>query len=257
MPVTRFVTPKLLLSFALLGAWVGLAQPALADDPEPVDWSQSAPPPVYPKDLIKSERTVALKSNDTVMLTMPVKGLGDGFNYETPCFGFTVSGPGVDLAAALLAPFGKITEPLDGGATPADIGGVQQPDGSWAIPDTVGVLNNERLKMGVACASVGWSWYGADGKPSLGPHQEPLHASAAAKRKRRARLARLKHQLVGHDAAMGPVTIQVAGMESLSNFDIRMVLVIRTGKLAGPTTVAMHAEVAKQAKLPNVPPKAN
>jgi hypothetical protein len=185
---------------------------------------------------------------------MPLKGLGENFNYETPCFGFTISGPGVDLAAALLAPFGKVIGPLDGDATPADLGAVQQPDGTWEVPDSVGILNQERLKMGVACASVGWSWYGADGKPALGPHNEPLHANAAAKRKRKARLKRLKHQLVGHDAAMGPVTVQVAGMKQISNFEVTMVLQIQTGKLAGPTTVAMHGEVAKQAKLPNVPP---
>jgi hypothetical protein len=242
-----------LATFAVFGAWAALAPLALAQDPEPVDWSQVEPPLVFPKDLIKSEKTVQLKSNSTVVLTMPLKGLGENFNYETPCFGFTVSGPGVDLQAALLAPFGKVVGALDGDATPADLGAVQQPDGSWEVPDSVGILNEERLKMGVACASVGWSWFGADGKPSLGPHNEPIHASAAAKRKRSVRLKRLKHQIVGHDAAMGPVTVQVAGMKQISNFEVTMVLQIQTGKLAGPTTVAMHGEVAKQAKL-NVPP---
>jgi hypothetical protein len=240
-----------LRTLAAFAAAAALAPVAHAQDPAPVDWSQYEPPPVFPKDLIKSEQTVQLKSSSTVVLTMPVKGLGTDFNYETPCFGFTVSGPGVDLNAALLAPFGKVIGPLDGDATPADLGAVQQPDGTWEVPDSVGILNEERLKMGVACASVGWSWYGADGKPALGPHNEPVHASAAAKRKRRARLKRLKHQIVGHDAAMGPVTVQVAGMKQISNFEVQMVLEIQTGKLAGPTTVAMHAEVAKQAKLPN------
>jgi hypothetical protein len=244
---------RTLATVTVLGVWAALAPLALAQDPEPVDWSQSEPPLVFPKDLIKSEKTVQLKSNSTVVLQMPLKGLGENFNYETPCFGFTVSGPGVDLAAALLAPFGKVVGQLDGDATPADLGAVQQPDGSWEVPDSVGILNEERLKMGVACASVGWSWYGADGKPALGPHNEPVHATAAAKRKRRARLKRLKHQIVGHDAAMGPVTVQVAGMKQISNFEVTMVLQIQTGKLAGPTTVAMHGEVAKQAKLPDVP----
>jgi hypothetical protein len=243
-----------LAGLAVISAWVALAPLALAQDPAPVDWTQYEPPPVYPQDLIKSEKTVQLKSNSTVMLTMPVKGLGTDFNYETPCFGFAVSGPGVDITAALLAPFGKVVGQLDGNATPADLGAVQQPDGSWEVPSSVGILNEERLKMGVACASVGWSWFGADGKPALGPHNEPVHASAAAKRTRKARLKRLKHEIVGHDAAMGPVTVQVAGMKQISNFEIQMVLLIQTGKLAGPTTVAMHAEVAKQAQLPNVPP---
>src|SRR6201995_1927678 len=89
-----------------------LAPPAFANDP----------PPVYPSDLIKTEQTVQLKSGSTQTIVMPVQGLGQDFNFETPCFGFQVSGPGVDIEAALLAPFGKVVGPLDGNATPAALG---------------------------------------------------------------------------------------------------------------------------------------
>ena len=248
---------KSLPTVAGLLALAVLAPAASAASPPP------DPPPVFPSDLIKSEQTVQLQSNTTTTLTMPLKGLGQDFNYETPCFGFQVWGPGVDIEAALLAPFGKVVGPLDGNATPADLGAVQQPDGSWEIPDSVGILNDERLRMGVNCAAAGWSWFGSDGQPAIGLHQQMVYpkkrVSAAVARRRAAtmrtrakRLKRIAHQLIGHDAAMGPVTVQVAGMKTVSNFDIRMVLVIKSGELAGPTTVAMHAEVAKQKSL-NLP----
>ena len=206
-------------AFAAAAAFVAPA--ALAATPQPQQT------PVLPSDLITSQKTVQLKSNSTQTIVMPVQGLGQDLNVETPCFGFQVSGPGVDIQAAELAPYGKITGPLDGDETPADIGAVQQPDGSWAIPDTVAVLNDERLRMGAACAATGWSWYLPNGQPAidgstLQPRYPKAPVSAATARKRAAtkktlakRMKRVKHVLVGRAAQMGPVSIQVAGMNAV------------------------------------------
>ena len=37
---------------------------------------------------------------------MPIQGIGQEWNVLVPCFGFSVTGPGVDLAGANLEPFG-------------------------------------------------------------------------------------------------------------------------------------------------------
>ena len=38
---------------------------------------------------------------------MPIKGLGQDWNVLEPCFGFSVTGPGVDLAGANLESYGQ------------------------------------------------------------------------------------------------------------------------------------------------------
>ena len=59
-----------------------------------------------PDQLIPPTRRVALESNATREITLPIQGLGQDWNVLVPCFGFSITGPGVDLAGANLQPFG-------------------------------------------------------------------------------------------------------------------------------------------------------
>ena len=227
---------------ALLGAAV-FASPAAAATPD---------------QLIRSDQTVALESNTTREITLPIQGLGQDWNVLVPCFGFSITGPGVDLAGSHLESFGPAF-PEDGNLPDGGIPGAQrQADGSFTIPESAAVLTPEVLRMGANCRSVGWDFYGADGEPVLDPYGNPKAATAPAnaaaarkqkassKRKRDQARKRMSRKIVGRAAAQGPVTVSLAGITSRTDRTTVMVLRVTTGQLTGPTQVAMHARVLKQ-----------
>ena len=121
---------------------------------------------------------------------MPIQGLGQDWNVLVPCFGFSITGPGVDLAGANLEPFGH-GHPR--GRRPA-----RRRDPGRAAParrqlrrprvgrraDAGGAADGRELPR------VGWDFYGADGEPVLDPYGNPkaakAPANAAAARKQKA-----------------------------------------------------------------------
>ncbi|WP_157591915.1 hypothetical protein [Solirubrobacter soli] len=197
-------------------------------------------------DTIDTDKSFELQSNTTREIVVPIDGLGQAYNVLTPCFGFEVKGPGVDLAGANLETFGP-AYPEDASLPDGGIPGAQrQPDGSFVIPESVAVLNAEVLRMGANCRSVGWDFYGADGEPQLDAYGNPLtsntaKAKAASKRKRAAARKQMSRKIVGRAAQQGPVTVTLAGLRERT-----LVLRITTGQLIGTTTVSAHARVLRQ-----------
>jgi hypothetical protein len=209
-------------------------------------------------DTISSDSTVALESNTTREYTLPIQGLGQEWNVLEPCYGFSVTGPGVDLAGANIAPFGTAV-PEDASRPDGGIPGAQrQGDGSFTLPESAAVLTPEVLRMGANCRSVGWDFYGADGEPLLDPYGNPKAAKAPAnaaaarkqkassKRKRAKARTRMSRKIVGRAASQGPVTVSLAGITTRPGRPTEIVLRITTGALAGATTLDMHARVLEQ-----------
>jgi hypothetical protein len=195
---------------------------------------------------IDTDTALELQSNTTREIVVPIDGLGQAHNVLTPCFGFEIKGPGVDLAGANLEGFGPAI-PEDPSLPDGGIPGVQRnPDGSFFTPESAAVLNAEVLRMGTNCRSIGWDFYGADGEPQLDAYGNPLtsntaKAKAASKRKRAAARKRLSRKIVGRAAQQGPVTVTLAGLRERT-----LVLRITTGQLNGTTTVSAHARVLRQ-----------
>jgi hypothetical protein len=195
---------------------------------------------------IATDRSFELESNANREIVVPIEGLGQAHNVLEPCFGFDITGPGVDLAGANLETFGPAF-PEDAQAPDGGIPGAQrQADGSFSIPESAAVLTAEVLRMGANCRSVGWDFYGADGEPTLDAYGNPLtsttaKAKAASKRKRTAARKRMSRRIVGRTAQQGPVTVTLAGLRQGA-----LVLRVTTGRLNGKTTVSAHARVLKQ-----------
>jgi hypothetical protein len=195
---------------------------------------------------IDTNQRVELQSNTTREISVPIAGLGQAHNVLTPCFGFEITGPGVDLAGANLETFG-VAYPEDANLPDGGIPGAQrQADGSFTIPESAAVLTAEVLRMGANCRSVGWDFYGADGEPQLDAYGNPLtsntaKAKAASRRKRTAARKRMSRKIVGRAAQQGPVTVTLAGLRERA-----LVLRVTTGQLDGTTTVTAHARVLRQ-----------
>ena len=57
---------------------------------------------------IVTDQSCELQSNTTREIVVPINGLGQAHNVLEPCFGFEITGPGVDLAGANLETFGPV-----------------------------------------------------------------------------------------------------------------------------------------------------
>jgi hypothetical protein len=192
---------------------------------------------------INTDKSFVLESNTTREIVVPINGLGQAQNVLEPCYGFEISGPGVDLAGANLEFFGPVASD-DQELINAGLGVQQQADGSYARPESVAVLTAEVLRMGANCRSVGWDFTGPDGEPQLDPYGNPKTsnlARAASKRKRTAARKRMSKKIVGHAAQAGPVSVTLAGLRHGE-----LVLRVTTGQLNGTTTVTTHTRVLRQ-----------
>ena len=213
--------------------------------------------PAY-ADTISSDTTVALESNTTREYTLPIQGLGQEWNVLEPCYGFSVTGPGVDLAGANLAPFGT-TVPED--ASRPDGGSRARSAKATAasrLPESAAVLTPEVLRMGANCRAVGWDFYGADGEPVLDPYGNPKAAKAPAnaaaarkqkassKRKRAQARTRMSRKIVGRAASQGPVTVSLAGITTRPGRPTEIVLRI-THRRARRGDDARHARAGARA----------
>jgi hypothetical protein len=218
--------------------------PAAQADPGAVDTSK----------LIATDQTVQLQANATREIVVPIAGLGQAQNVLTPCFGFEIKGPGVDLTGANLEFFGVATPEnasLPDGGIP---GAKRDANGDFVVPESAATLTADVLRLGANCRSVGWDFYGADGLPTLDAYGNPkpaaaantAKAKAASKRKRDQGRKRMSRKIVGHAAQQGPVTVRLAGIRSQADRGAAMVLRVTTGDLAGATTVSLHARVLRQ-----------
>ena len=65
-----------------------------------------APAAALASPTIATDQSFELQSNSSREIVVPINGLGQAQNVLEPCFGFEITGPGVDLAGANLQPFG-------------------------------------------------------------------------------------------------------------------------------------------------------
>ena len=213
--------------------------------------------------LIRSDQRFTLQPNTTQTYRMPVAGLGVDANVMLPCWGFEISGPGVSLVAAELNPFGQVwPEPGDENKPDGGIpGAVRQPDGTLALPESGAVLDAEQLAFGQGCRAAGWDFFGPDGKQQIDPwgnavavtgvtsaRSASTKARARAKARHRKVLRRARLKIRGATARDGAVTVTLAGLDSpgAKPGQPEVVVTVRTGALAGPTTLTMHARVLPQ-----------
>lgn len=218
--------------------------------------------PTTPDRLIASDQTFELGSNETRELVMPVQGLGVDWNVLIPCWGFSITGPGIDIAGANLQGFGAVIpeDPsLPDGGIP---GAVRLADGSFATTPMGSGITAEVLRKGVNCRAVGWSFYGADGEPALDVFGNPKPAKAssaaatrkaraASKRRRARQTRRLSRTIVANAAVDGAVTVDLVGLYRPRIGSLVVLVRLRTGELPGRTVASLHARVLKQSPMPN------
>lgn len=224
-------------TLAALAAIGSLAAPAGAQDP-----------PLGKE--FRADKTFELASRTTATLRMPMP-LGAQYNASLDtCWGFSIDGPGVDLAIGEPDVYGATwPEPgreneRDGGVP----GAVRQPDGMFTIPASAAKLDAYRLSRGPVCKQIGWDVYDDAGQRKLDEWGNPRPANGArrsataSKRLRSRRLRTARRQLTrGRSAQDGPVTVTFAGIENHRDGTVDMVATVRTGALRGRTTLAMHA----------------
>jgi hypothetical protein len=207
-----------------------------------------------PWPVTKYDQTWTLQSNTTAEFRMPLTEMGTENHVLVPCWGFEVEGPGVDVAAANLDTFGPIPTPEFAEGEPHDVGAaVQQPDGSWMVPDSNAVLRPDQFTAGAECRTIGWDFFVPD-----------TQASAAAKGKARrthrpVKIVKRKTKTIkgsrkttkkakAAQAANGPVDVTLAGFQFARGRSIDIVVRVTTGELSGPTTLTTHGRVLLQPK---------
>jgi hypothetical protein len=232
---------------------LALAGPATATvtpdaDKDLATWS-SIPQWVAPFPVANDDRTFTLAPNTTQTFVTPIPEAQPGtWHVLAPCWGYDIVGPGVDLAAGGVNPYGYLGTPnaemLSHSPTAR-----QAPDGSWFLPDSDAMtITPWMLKDGELCRKIGWSFYVTDPAQAGG-----TFAAAARKAKRTHRNVRVKpRKPTGRNArkanvaAGSGVTVELAGLHLLTDHRIELVVRVTTGALAGPTTLYTHARVLLQ-----------
>jgi hypothetical protein len=224
------------LTAALLGA-AALGVPAagaVADRP-PSQW-------VTTDRVVAHDVRFTVQPNATQTFELPVAELALPRAVLVPCWGFDLTGPGVDLAAAGLRTYGWAGSP--GGRRPYDDAQAElRPDG-WYLPESRAVLRAREFYDGADCRRIGWSRF-----------VEPSAGIASAAEVRRARQRRHGYVRIAHPRRQakarpanrvddGSVQIPLAGLRLLRDSrQMRLVVRVVAGPLAGPTTIVLHARV--------------
>jgi hypothetical protein len=198
---------------------------------------------------IRFDRQVTLEPNAVATYRMNISALGKDSNVLIPCWGFSIEGPGIDLAAGGLYAFGPVY--VEPGQRDLPRGAVRQPDGSYVVPESAATVDAERVVIGRNCRSVGWDFYDDDFRPQLDPYYNPVpetgpRPAKASKRLHARRLRSARRQVKGRAAQDGPVTVTLAGYTWLADKTYDLVVTVRTGALPGPTTLSLHARVLPQ-----------
>lgn len=245
------------MSLAAVLAAVALAIPAAAQVPGDADYDLSTwtsiPQWVSPYPVANDDRTFALAPNTTQTFVTPIPEATPGsWHVIVPCWGYDIQGPGVDLAVGGPEVYGYL------GPADTDFHGerpdnaVQEPDGDWVIPDTAAMTTTPwQLKDGELCRKIGWSLYVVDPAKAGGAlaqaarRAKRLHRDVRVRpRKPKGRYARKANVGAGNAG----VAVELAGLHVTRESRWELVVRVRTGPLAGPTTLYTHARVLLQSK---------
>jgi hypothetical protein len=288
--------PKFSLILASLVAAGSLAGSASADAQSGARWM---PRSVDPSMLTHAAGRWELQSNTTQTYTLNIPvGLGQDHNLLLPCFGFDIHGGGTDLDVANPRSFGPVrsnpdaTTPPDTPPSPDGVrhigdGGIPgaqlQPDGTYAIPESLAVVGPVNLHEGASCAAAGWHEYDQHGNPTnvalpnyarnpaavadtdlienvamatTAKAKAKAKAKAAARRKAKAykksSKAKKKVRPARSAQVAGAVTVELAGFTGFPDTPdnpMRLVVRVTTGQLSGPATLRMRADVLKQPSM--------
>lgn len=182
-----------------------------------------------------TERTWRLAPNATQVFRMPIERFDEGT--LTPCWGFDISGPGVQYAIANLGFYGPVAAvPHNGtdarGEHPV---AVRQADGTLAIPPEHAALSVTQLLDGWRCHATGWRPQGDNGltKTKFRHLDRRLHDRSSAAVASR---VRLKRHLRG-EAAAQPFTVTLAAVHQGPGVPGELELHITTGAIPAGTVV--------------------
>jgi hypothetical protein len=242
----RRITAAVTLTAALLGAAaLGVPAPAPASaEPTP---SQFVTP--YPVAAHDQRFDVRPNAEQTFRLDLPEMRRPRAV--LAPCWGFDLTGPGVDVAAAGLKGFGWIADPDADWRViqPTLAAGVELRDDGWYLPASRAVVDLDQMAQGAWCRAVGWSMF-------VSPTEGVASRAEVRRARRDHRIVRIARPRLP-DAARArrantyndnAVRVTLAGTRFISPHDRGLQLVVRTvsGPLAGPTTITLHARVALQ-----------
>jgi hypothetical protein len=284
--------PKFSLILVSLVAAGSLAGPASADESP---GARRMPRSVDPSLLTHAAGRWDLQSNTTQTYTLNFPAdLGQDYNVLLPCFGFDIHGGGTDLDVANVRAFGPVRQD-PGATTPPDTplapdgvrhigdggipGAVLQPDGTYAIPESVAVVGPVHLHEGASCAAAGWHWYDEHGTPTnvalpnyaknpaavadtdlienlamatTAKARAAVRRKAKANAKKKSSKGKKKVRPAKSAQVAGAVTVEVAGFTGFPDTPDnpeRLVVRVRTGQLSGPATLRMRADVLKQPSM--------
>jgi len=236
-----------------LAAALALAGPASAAtapdaDKDLATWS-AIPQWVAPFPVANDDQSFQLAPNTTRTYTTQIPEIQPGsWHVLAPCWGFDIVGPGVDVAAGGVNPYGYLGTLDEQGRREAPTA-QQAPDGTWFLPDAdAETITPWMLKDGELCRKIGWSFYVSDPARAGG-----AFAAAARKARRTHRNVRVRpRKPTGRNArranaaANAGVTVELAGLHLLHDHAVELVVRVTTGDLAGPTTLFTHARVLLQ-----------
>jgi hypothetical protein len=200
---------------------------------------------VAPYDVAKYDRSWTLQSNTSQEFRMNLSEMGRGWHVLVPCWGFDIVGPGVDLSAANLSTFGPIPPANIVPGEPLPSSAVQQPDGTWVIPDSAAAVGASERAVGADCRAIGWNFFVPDGKASAAARKQARRTHRPIKLKA---VKRRRTGLRRAQPATSPVNVTLGGMQPAANGSLDLVVRVTTGELSGPTTLTTHGRVLLQPK---------
>lgn len=223
------------LTTALLGA-VALGVPAGAA-------AAGDPPQFVTADrVVAHDVTYAVAPNATQTFELPIAELALPRSVMVPCWGFDLTGPGVDLAAAGLKTYGWAAGP--GEPRPYGDGAAVLRDDGWYLPESRATVHATEYRSGASCRRIGWSRFV---EPSAGVasaaevHRARTHRHSFVRIRHPRRKARARPANQRDD---GSVRVPLAGLRLLRDSrQMRLVVTVVAGPLAGPTTLTLHARV--------------
>lgn len=232
------------LSAALLGL-AALGTPATASAAAPTPPAQYVSPwPVRAHD-----ETFALRPDATQTFRLALPETARPRALLAPCWGFDLTGPGVDVAAADLKGFGWIADPdADWRRIQPNLaGGAELRSDGWYLPESRAVVDLQQLRQGASCRQIGWSVFVA---PDAGVASRAEVARARRKglpvRIRRPRAA-TRAPRPANTYNDGAVRVTLAGTRFAGHGrEVEIVVKTATGALPGPTTITLHGRVVLQ-----------
>jgi hypothetical protein len=250
----RSITVLAVLIAALAAAFAAPASGTVTPDADSnLDTWSSIPQWVAPWPVANDDKAFTLQPNTTQTFVTPMPQIQAGsWHVLVPCWGYDIQGPGVDMAVGGVETYGPLGGPdYDFHGTPHP-NAVQDAAGNWSIPETVAqTITPWQLKDGALCRKIGWSFY--VGNPAVvggavavaARKAKHIHRDVRVRpRKPKGRYARAAN--VGNDD--GSVTVEMAGLHLIGapTTGLELVVRVRTGNLAGPTTLFTHARVLLQ-----------